>query len=314
MNHLPSYVHIATLGSAFTENALVGEVTIQEKVDGSQFRWGLDVKGELKVGTKGTIIGHPDENKMFKEGAEYLFSIETLIKENFRPNTYFYGEYLQKPKHNVLCYERVPKNHIVLFDSMCEGKYAKRDGLIKIADFLGVDLIPELFRGILKDRAVGGGFTNPLDHLKRIIETTPSFLGKELIEGIVIKNYDQTILIGGQIYPLFTKYVRESFKERHESEWKTASKKTTIDEFIKSFKNEARWQKAIIHLKEQGRLEQSPRDIGNLIKLIQEDIKAEETENIKNFLHDRVIGDIMRVSVMGFAEWYKEFLIKENVK
>ena len=155
MSSIPSYNKILTLGSAYTENALIGEVVIQEKVDGSQFRFGLDERGDLVVGTKGTIIGHPDENIMFKPGAEYIFSIEKVIKDFFAPNTLFYAEYLQKPKHNVLVYEKVPTNHIVLFDVILGGKYVDRGQLEWIANYLNIDVIPELFRGQLKDRAVG---------------------------------------------------------------------------------------------------------------------------------------------------------------
>jgi len=312
MTRIPSYNKILTIGSAYTENALIGEVIIQEKIDGSQFRFGIDENGNLSVGTKGTIITHPDENKMFKQGSEYIFSIEDKIKY-YGNDLYLYGEYLQKPKHNVLCYEKIPNNHIVLFDGILHGKYLSREELAEIAKNLEIDLIPELFRGTLKDRANGGGFTNPLDFLKRIIETTPSYLGNELIEGVVIKNYNQTIMLGGQVYPLFTKYVRESFKERHNIEWKTNQPKENIDSYIQGFKNDNRWQKAVLHLKEKQLLTNSPKDIGNLIKEVQEDILSEETENIKNYLFKTFKEDILRNSVKGVAEWYKEQLLN-NLK
>jgi len=37
MKAIPSYGKILTLGSAMSENALVGKVFVQEKIDGSQF-------------------------------------------------------------------------------------------------------------------------------------------------------------------------------------------------------------------------------------------------------------------------------------
>jgi hypothetical protein len=282
MSGIPSYCKIITLGSAFTDNALIGEVIIQEKVDGSQFRFGKNEQSKLVIGTKGTIITHPDENKMFKFGSEYIFSIEEKILK-YPENSFFYGEYLEKPKHNVLSYEKVPKNHIVLFDAIIGSRYiTDRNELTDIANNLDIDIIPELFRGKLKDRAVGGGFSNPLDHLKRIIETTPSFLGNEVIEGCVIKNYNQTIMLGGNVFPLFTKFVRQSYKERHVNEWSIKNPKDSLEEYIKGFKNENRWIKAILHLKEKGLITQSPKDIGILLKEVQNDILTEETENIKN--------------------------------
>lgn len=300
MKNLPSYSKILTLGSAYTENALVGEVIVQEKIDGSQFRFGISNEGELVIGSKATIIGHPDENKMFKKGVEYILSIEDKIRK-FPKNSYFFGEFLQKPNHNVLKYERVPKNNIVLFDAIIDGSYSHRDMLNEYANMFEIDLIPELFKGIIN-----------LEQLKQIIENTNSYLCGELVEGVVIKNYKQTILLGGNVFPLFTKYVRESFKERHRVEWKISSRKETIEEYIKSFKNEARWQKAILHLQEKGELEKSPKDIGKLILEIQHDIKTEEEENIKQFLYNRTIGDILRVSVSGVAEYYKDKLL-ENI-
>jgi hypothetical protein len=312
MTKLPFYTKILTLGSAYTDNALVGEVIIEEKIDGSQFRWGLDDNGELVIGTKGTIINHPDENKMFKQGAEYILSIADKIKEGFSSNTYFYGEYLQKPKHNVLSYEKVPKNHIILFDVVIQGKFMTiREDLENFAEYLGIDVVPEIFRGELHFKAKNGGYSNPVDLLKRFIETTPSYLGNELIEGIVIKNYGQTIILGGHVFPLFTKYVRENFKERHDVEWKSHNPKETLQDYIAGFKNENRWLKAVLHLKDKGVLTRSPKDIGALLKEIQNDILEEETENIKNYLFKTFKEDILRNSIKGTAEWYKEKLLED---
>ena len=121
------------------------------------------------------------------------------------------------------------------------------------------------------------------------------------------------MLLGGQVFPLFTKYVREEFKERHNTEWKIKSPKGALQEYIDGFKTEARWQKAVLYLKEKNELEGEPRDIGKLVPRVQQDIEEEEMENIKNELYKKFIGDITRTAVRGFAEWYKEKLL-ENVK
>lgn len=316
MKSIPHYNKILTLGSAYTENALVGEVIVQEKVDGSQFRFGINEDKQLLIGSKNKIIEPTAPEKMFVKGVEYILSIKDKILE-FPPDTYFMAEYLQKPKHNTLCYERVPKNNIVLFDVLQQGKYAAREELEIIAKAFKIDLIPELYEGVIErgriDKGHGGYESKATDFLKRIIKTTPSFLGKELIEGVVIKNYKQTILLGGTVFPLFTKYVREEFKERHNIEWKTKSPKNSLTDYIDSFNSEPRWQKAIIHLKEKELLTNSPKDIGLLIEEIQRDIKEEEKENIKNYLYKHFIKDILRKSVKGFPEWYKEKLL-ENLK
>jgi len=116
------------------------------------------------------------------------------------------------------------------------------------------------------------------------------------------------------VFPLFTKLVQEGYKEKHNADWKSRSPKNSLQDFFDSFCNENRWKKAILHLKEKGELEQSPRDIGRLIIEIQKDIKSEEVDNIKDFLYKHFIGDITRRAIRGFPEMYKELLVKENVE
>jgi len=323
MKTLPHYTKVLTLGAAYTENALVGKVIVQEKVDGSQFRFGINEDKELLIGSKGVKIIpiEGDEElstvpKMFKPAVKHILSIkETLSK--FSLDTYFFAEILQKPKHNVLKYGRVPKNHIVLFDVLEQGSWASKSRLENIANLLDIDIIPELYRGIIErkriDTGASGYKSSVTDFIKRIIETTHSFLGEEMIEGVVIKNYKQTIMLGGNVFPLFTKYVREAYKERHNVEWKIKSPKGALQEFIDGFKSEARWTKAIMHAKEKGLLTNSPKDIGLLIKTVQNDIIEEEKENIKKFLYNKFIKDILRVSTRGLPEYYKERLL-ENIK
>lgn len=64
------------------------------------------------------------------------------------------------------------------------------------------------------------------------------------------------------------------------------------------------------HAKEAGQLTHTPKDIGNLIPLIYEDVLLEEAENIKRFLFDYFKGDILNASKRGFAEWYKTQLLE----
>ena len=272
MKQVPSYTKVLAIGSSFTEEALTGDVILQEKVDGSQFDFGLNEDREVVCRSHNSAIDINFGKDMFKEGANYIKSIEEIIKNNFESDTYFYAEYLQKPKHNTLKYERTPKNHIVLFDAMVKGRWVNREELVKFSEILDIDLVPELYRG-----------PADIEKVKSLL-TTPSYLGNEIIEGVVIKNYSQTIMLGGHIFPLFTKYVREAFKERHAADWKVRQPKGALQEFVDGFKTEARWNKAVIHAKEQNLLTQSPKDIGILIPAIQNDIKEEETENIKNHL------------------------------
>jgi hypothetical protein len=323
MKMLPKYTKVLTLGASRTERALLGEVVLQEKVDGSQFRFGINEDGEVLCGSKAVSFEPGHCEKMFKPAVDYVESIEDEIRHDFHTDTYFFCEYLQKTKHNVLNYERIPKNHLVLFDVFHRGEWLSEDrkALEVHAVTLGIDVAPELWRGEIEMQRVGAGekfdrtkgYTG-LDFLKNTIHSNLSFLGGVQIEGVVIKNYKESIDVGGVIFPLFTKYVREEYKEAHNSEWKSRSPKGSMQEYFDGFCNEARWQKAVQHLKDKGELEQSPRDIGNLIKEVQNDIKSEEIDNIKDFLYKNFIKDIIRRSVRGLPEWYKELLITENVE
>lgn len=322
MKMVPKYTKVMNLGNSGTERALVGEVIIQEKIDGSQFRFGLNEDGEFVMGSKAVNWEYEQWDKMFKPGCEYLLSIEDTIKETFKPDTYFYAEYMLSEKHNVLKYGRVPKNHFVLFDCLMAGEWVRdRKQLQFFAHKLGVDVVPELYRGVVEMQRVGSGpkFDHTrswtgIDFMKNMIGQTMSILGEVQIEGIVIKNYNEWLTLGGQVYPVFTKYVREAYREQHMKDWKVKAPKASLQDYFQGFNNENRWLKSIQHLKEKGELTNTVKDIGALLKEIQSDIKAEETDNIKQVLFNHFIKDLMRTSIRGFPEWYKDYLISENLQ
>ena len=297
MKSVPGYTKVLTLGSAYTENSLVGEVVVQEKVDGSQFSFGINEDGELVMRSKGQELYQDNFAPMFEKAVNYVLSLKLVTQ----PDTYFYCEYLQRPKHNTLKYSKEPRNNLLLFDVLTSGRLVGRADLTEWATKLGVDVVPEIFHGVVD-----------VDKIKSFL-TQESFLGGEIVEGVVIKNYAQTIFLGGKVTPLFTKYVREIFKERNADEWKTKKPRGGITEFIASFTSPARWEKAVIHAKEKGDLSVSPKDIGMLMKMVAEDVREEETENIKNHLYKFFIDEILRVSVRGLPEWYKNKLL-ENIK
>src|SRR3954465_2218887 len=111
MSVLPSYTKILTFGHAYVRDILEGEVVIQEKVDGSQISFGLDLTGELHIRSKGAGLITDAPEKMFQAGVAAIKAIADQLPLGW----VFRGEYLAKPKHNTLAYDRVPKNHIVLW-------------------------------------------------------------------------------------------------------------------------------------------------------------------------------------------------------
>lgn len=309
MKTIPSYGKIFAVGSSGTENALVGDVVIQEKVDGSMFGFGLNEDGNITMRSKGKTFAIPDVDeaiplvveKMFLKAGESVFRFREELRKCLH-DSYFYAEFLQSPKHNTLKYDHPPKNNLVLFDGMVNGRWVTREQLEYFASCFGIDVIPELYRG-----------PATVDTIKTLL-TTPSYLGEVILEGVVIKNYEQTILVGGHIFPLFTKYVREEFKELHTVDWKIRQPKDTLKDYVDGFANEARWQKAIIHSKEKGTLTNTLKDIGPLMDTVSKDIVEEEEQNIKNVLYKMFIKDILRAGSRGFPEWYKGKLLENLVE
>jgi hypothetical protein len=299
MKTLSHYPKALTLGSAMTSKIFDGSVIVQEKVDGSQFRFGKNEDGEILFGShrqNWPDVGCVDG--MFKPAVQYLSGLTDVLAAV--PNdTYFFAEYLSKPKHNTLSYQRTPTNNLVLFDCLINGSWADRDSLKNVALSFGIDLIPEL----------GLGTDFSVDDL-RPLHDRESYLGGEKVEGVVIKNYGKSILLGGQVMPLFVKFVRSGFKEQNDVNFRATNPKDNLADYILSFRAEPRWIKAVQHLREDGTLTDSPKDIGPLIREIKHDIRTEESASIKDALYKFFIDEIVRRSTGGFPEWYKEQLIK----
>ena len=260
----------------------------------SQFAFGK-IKGELFIRSKGTQLFIENPEKMFLKGIDYVAKIQDIIPDNM----IFYCEYLNKPKHNTLVYDRVPKNHLMLFGVMDTSHKFDTD-LKKYSDLLDIEPVPIIYSGKI---------SNVLE-LNAMLERE-SVLGKAKIEGIVVKNYHRQFLLGGQPMPLMAgKFVSEQFKEVHRERWGLEEKsKSRMEIFFESFRTEARWDKAVQHLSEKGKLKNEPSDIGNLMKEISEDIEAEEKEAIKEFLWNEFSKDLKRKATAGVAEWYKQKLL-----
>lgn len=301
MKKVPSYPKILNLGAAYTEDALLGTLVVQEKVDGSLFAFGVNDEGQLVIRSKNADIDPEVGQDMFQKAIDYVKSLN--LPERGLRDVYFYCEYLQKPKHNVCVYEKTPANHLVLFDVMTHGRFYSGGDIVQhlqeVAGWamdLGIDPIPVYTVGKLDK-----------DDLQQYFQKD-SYLGGTKIEGIVIKNFARNIMYNGQVYPLYTKFVRPEYREQSKELWEPGENK--LDAYIETFHNENRWKKVMQHAKEAGQLTHTPKDIGNLIPLIYEDVLLEEAENIKRFLFDYFKGDILNASKRGFAEWYKTQLLE----
>jgi len=296
---IKAFPKIFAIGTDYIKDIFDDEVEITEKIDGSQFDFGK-INNQLYMRSKGTqqFIENPD--KMFKEAVDYVVSIESIIPDN----KIFYCEYLRTPKHNVLKYNRIPKNHLALFGiSDHTHSVFHSEKISEYATYLDIESIPVLMKCKINNHIE---FTDLLNN--------ESALGGTKIEGVVIKNYSKKFLLGGQPIPIMAgKFVSENFKEVSQTIWKGEhTSKGKWETFKESFRTEARWRKAIQHLNDEGRLLNEPKDIGLLIKEIQRDITEEEIENIKSFLWKEFGQEVLRKATSGFPEWYKEELMKRS--
>lgn len=294
---IKAFPKIFAIGTDYIKDIFLDEVEITEKIDGSQFSFGK-VNGEIYMRSKGCIQYKEKHDKMFSLAVAYALSIESLIPDGM----VFYCEYLKTERHNILKYNRVPKNHLIMF-----GASSINDSFVSnwrdYAEEFYIEAVPEIFKGHI----------NSSDEIIKLLETE-SVLGGCKIEGIVVKNYAKPFLLGGQPIPLMSgKFVSEAFKENHKENWgKEYSSKGKWETFLESFKTEALWNKSIQRLEEESKLEHSPRDIGMILKEINKDIESEQKEDVKEFLWNEHKREIFANATRGLPEWYKEKLLKNS--
>lgn len=293
---LPSYSKVYNIGHAETADLLKGVVSVQEKIDGSQFSFGVR-DGELFCRSRGSSQ-YPQTSNLFAEAVDWCEKNKDKLIEGWT----YRGEVLRKPKHNTLKYDRVPLNHIILFDVMdgLEESYLDYQAVKDVAELLGLEVVPEYYHGEVKSFA----------SLVQYMDNT-SILGDVPIEGIVIKNYGQ---LDRQSKVLMGKMVSDEFREKHQRnpEFKQPNYHDVIFDIASQLKTEARWNKVVQHLEEVGALTHSTMDIGPLIQELQKDLSEEESDFIKECLLEHFGNKIIKKACAGFAVWYKEQLRSDS--
>lgn len=265
-------------------------------VHNSQFSF-QKIDGKLFARSKGQELDIDGPEKMFSKGVNTVKAIEGLLHEGWT----YRAEYLQKPKHNTLAYDRTPHLHLIIFDiDKGDQNYLSYDEKKAEADRLGLEVVPAHFKGKL----------NSFEDLKDTLDQV-SCLGGQKIEGVVIKNYNR---YGGDKKTLMAKYVSEAFKELHRKDWtiRNPGGKDIKGTLVDSLRTEARWHKVIQHLRDAGQLTDSPKDIGPLMKELNLDIKAECEEYIKDELFKWAWKDVIRGVSKGFPQFYKDELAKKQ--
>lgn len=309
MSSWHSYPSIYNLGHRYVADLLLDPVNVEEKVDGSQFSFGVfdvplipgddrsDVEQFIRCRSKGSEINIIAPEGMFKKAVDWVLENRAKLTVGWT----YRGEYLCKPKHNALAYDRVPQNNIIIFDiNTGEEEYLPYDEKAREAARIGLDVVPQIFYGKIED----------VQQFRTMLDTV-SCLGGQKVEGVVIKNYSR---FGLDKKAMLGKFVSEAFKEVHSKEWKAANpnRNDIVLELIASLKTAARWQKAVQHLRDDGKIEDSTKDIGLLMKEVAKDIEKEEIDYIKDKLFDWAWKQIHRGVTAGLPEWYKQQLLEKQ--
>lgn len=298
MERINSYPKVYNLGHPAIRNLFDDDVVVEEKVDGSQFSFGV-FDGELKCRSRNQQLVL-DAAGMFQTGVDAL----QYIKNDLVDGWVYRGEYLSKPKHNSLTYERVPKNHVILWDIMTGHEdYASRKIKEQEAERLGLDIVPLIHDGPL---------AMSLEQLDEWLEME-STLGGVNVEGVVIKSRR---MFGRDGKMLAGKYVSEAFKEVNEKNYeKTNPGSKAILAMVQDFvRSEARWRKSVERMRDDGLLDNEPKDIGKIIKEIQKDVIEECDEPVKQQLWSWAKPYVTRGCIAGFPEWYKRLLVEQSIK
>jgi len=193
-----------------------------------------------------------------------------------------------------------PEGNLVLFDIEI-GHHIFKDAIevISQATSLGVhyaaafSIHPDAFRHADKKQDE--------EVLDSLLSCTSS-LGGTKVEGVVFKNYSHQTPWGD---PAFCKFVSPEFKEQHKKnlDWKQG--KDLNHALGSQFAVEARWRKSVQRLRDGGKLEGSPKDIGLLLKESSLDLLSEYGDELRERVWKNSWKHIAKAANAGFPEWYK---------
>jgi hypothetical protein len=287
-----------------SEGILDGQIVVQEKYDGSMLR--IEIKnGEMILGSH-HVDNINEGDGQFRTGIQEAKNVFGSIKEDIN----IFCEYLPREKTNTIQYKTTPPHYLIVFDVFLNNQWLKSKELKEFATKFGLHSARVMWEGSGKD------FTKEIaESLLKQESSLGNAEGYSNIEGIVIKNYDKYYdsikfpWLSG--FFMCSKWVNSDFKEKNIKEHPT--NKNQVDNIIEMYRsNKARWQKALQHLEEQGKLSGEMKDLALLIPEVKRDLVEEEKEEIKESLYKIFSPKILGVSTIGLAEWYKNYLIKKS--
>lgn len=280
---IPDYGKINTVGHRDLRQLFDGPVVVQEKIDGSQFSAYLDDDGQLHCRSKGGPLDlEKDGNKgLFAPAIQHLLS----VKEHIFSGMIFRFEAMSRPKHNVLAYERVPAGNLVLYDVFDQTGADVHIGYV--AEQLGVEPVQTLHEGPCSEA-----------DLANFLSAKPQ-LGGAMVEGVVIKNYALN---------LKGKFVAPRFQEIMHNRPAKLPKESPVVDLGRKYCSEARWEKAIAHLRDEGKVGEQleNKNIGTVIREVQRDILEECGEEIRQELFNAFAKELRGAWIQGLPEWLQK--------
>lgn len=275
-----SYGKVHTLGThRDIQTILDGPVTVEEKIDGSQFSFKLGHDGVLYFYSRSRQID-PTAPQMFGVG---LAAVKARA-DKLRPGLTYRGEFLQRERHNILQYQRVPRGHVIIWEVEDSSGFrfsaAERD---KCAAEVDLESVPVFYQGPLTS----------LDPVHLLFNTATSVLGGP-IEGVVIKRDGMT-----------AKVVSPAFCETRKIPIPRGTDADFFQALGRRSSTPARWAKAVSRMREDGRLKGTVADIGPLVREVQADVFAECEAEIAAALLENARKRIAQGAVEGLPEWYK---------
>ena len=142
MSSWKSYPSVFNLGHRVLAELFSDPVLVEEKIDGSQFSFGL-IGGVLRVRSKGAEMNSEAPEKMFDKAVETVSTLAPVLV----PGYTYRGEFLRTPKHNTLAYDRTPVGHIIIFDiNVDEESYLTYEDKKIEATRLGLEVVPPFCR------------------------------------------------------------------------------------------------------------------------------------------------------------------------
>lgn len=292
-----------------SKGVLDGACVIQEKIDGSQVSFRIELvdtpdgmyQHQLPipvVRSKNQVVQHG--NKMFQMVLDW---VESNV-DQLNPHYIYRGEAVTSLKHNTLKYERVPAGGVVVYDIFDEeGDYMLAPSEVeKECRRLGIEAVRTYIDNAPTD----------VSYLKACIEHGIPQLGGKQIEGVVVKRYDlpdpsSWANTSDKQGFLKLKLVSDSFKEIHHTTWKANNPngRDVVSNLVEVYGTDARLAKAVQHLRDDGELEGTPKDIGKLIGEVARDLTEECEAEIKEALWKHFGRQIIRSCANRMPNYYK---------